>query len=109
MRSAKSDPNPQTPDTSRSKKRLLKPLTLVPPHSGAGGHAPYIGITWGEAAAEANRKCWFEGSVKDEHMKFGVVVQWVRTPPGQSLASRSVASLAVGPVTGRLMRRWASK
>jgi hypothetical protein len=65
MRSAKSDPNPQTPDTSRSKKRLLKPLTLVPPHSGAGGHAPYIGTTWGEAAASERsmraNPCGFHG------------------------------------------------
>jgi hypothetical protein len=55
--------------------------------------------------AEANRKCWFERSVTDERMKFGVVVQRVRSPLGQSLASRPVASLAVDPVTGRLMRR----
>jgi hypothetical protein len=55
--------------------------------------------------AEANRRCWFERSVEDDDMKFGHVVLRVQAPPGQSLASRPVASLAAVPVTGRLMRR----
>lgn len=45
----------------------------------------------------------------DERMKFEGVVLRVQALPGQSLASRPVASLAVASVTRRLMRRWANK
>ena len=44
---------------------------------------------------------------RDESLKFGSAVQRVRIPPDQSLASRSVASLAVGAATRRLKRRQA--
>ncbi len=37
-------------------------------------------------------------------MKFRIVVPWVQAPPGQSLASRPVARLAVVSVMGWLMR-----
>lgn len=40
----------------------------------------------------------------DEDLKFENVILWVQAPPGQSLASRPVARLAVVSATRRLMR-----
>lgn len=41
----------------------------------------------------------------DATMKFETGAQWVKVPPGQSLASRPVASLAQCRVTGGVKRR----
>jgi len=41
-----------------------------------------------------------KGELKDDGLKFGEVVLWVQAPPGQRLASRPVARLAVTPVMG---------
>ena len=50
-----------------------------------------------------------KGATRDDVVKFGEAVLWVRAPPGQSVASGPVASLAATSATGRLMRRWASE
>lgn len=49
-----------------------------------------------------------KGELKDDNLKFGEVVLWVRSPPGQSLVSRPVARLAVAPAMGRLKRSQAN-
>jgi len=59
--------------------------------------------------AVADRQCRFERSVKDVTVKFKEVVLRVQAPPGQSLASRPVVSLAADAVTRRLMRRQTSE
>jgi len=49
-------------------------------------------------------EAWLDGKeVVDVSLKIKDGVQWVKVPPGQSLASRSVASLALG--WGCKMRR----
>ena len=50
-----------------------------------------------------------KGVSEDEEMKFVDVVLRVQAPPGQSIASRSVASLAVSSAMAGLMRGWASE
>ena len=68
-----------------------------------------LGLGMGIGVGEANRQCRSERSVQDEDMKFGVVVLRVQAPPGQSLASGPVASLAAASVTMPLMRRQANE